>query len=297
MHLSVPLIRPCLAASSSQLADAAPDSASGTHSRSHSLTLHHRSSSSSDLDPSLSVPDGPPPPYSPAASTPLSNAIASSSSADHLDTSDSPASSSSSPSGVLDEPALRTALKTLRATSKRTESSLIASISSLRKAVEKAAKEDQRARTRIGSLEEAIRKAADAEDRMKGEERESVEDRKKELERIEEEARKELEEWREGKREVALPTPQPATPVREREGLDDEDPGDEGQQEPVAMGESLPELAKELDSLNKAIEAADQQREEKANDVLKNIEREMQVVEGELMQCVFPSLSPLSSLG
>ncbi|GAA5961154.1 hypothetical protein JCM21900_005882 [Sporobolomyces salmonicolor] len=244
-----------------------------------------------------STPDGPPPPYSPSPTAPpVPSSTATSISAP-------PSASDPHTSSDLSESSLRLALKTLRTTSKRTEQSLLLTLSSLRKTVEKAAKEDQRARTRIVSLEEAIRRAREAEDDMRGRERDEIEERLKELEKVEEETRRELEEWREGRREVRAPavsTPPPhAGAVKDKEKQVDEPPqadGGEGaaagaEEDQPRAGESsegpslnLAELAKELDALNKAIEAVEKEKAEKAGEVLQTLEREMTIVEGELIQ-------------
>ncbi|BGP51313.1 hypothetical protein JCM10450v2_007251 [Rhodotorula kratochvilovae] len=208
------------------------------------------------------LPDGPPPPYSPAAepssSSSCSPAVAAAASDDPaLGDATTPAS----------ESALRASLKSLRASTRRTESTLLASLSSLRRALEKTAKEDQRARTRIQGLEEAIRRAGEAERAVRGEERDEVERRLAEVGEMEGTVRDELDEWREGRREVTLPP---------------EEPPEDSEDAPPGPG--LADLARELDALNKAIDAAASERDAQASEVLLGIEREMQAVEGELIQ-------------
>ncbi|GAA5982348.1 hypothetical protein JCM5350_006152 [Sporobolomyces pararoseus] len=191
------------------------------------------------------------------------------------------------------ESQLRNALKTLRSNSKRTEQSLLATLSSLRKTVEKTAKEDQRARSRIVALEEAIRKAEKVEIEVRGKEKDEIEERLKMVEREEEKVRKVLEDWKEGggKRPESISAAIGAVEER-RNSTDDSKPantsGNDSNSTTTGGGgggtSNLAELAKELDALNKAIEAVEREKAEKAGEVLKALEREMSTVEGELIQ-------------
>ena len=147
-------------------------------------TAEDTSRTSIDLDPSLPdsadfspapsphpvAPEGPPPPYSPTL-----------------------------PPLPPDEAQLRALLKKIRTSSKRTETVLQASISALKKSVEKSIKEDQRARTRIVGLEEAIRKAREGEHDMRTTEKEACEGSILELQQLEQEVKAELEGKKEGK--------------------------------------------------------------------------------------------------
>ncbi|KAK4705287.1 hypothetical protein P7C70_g917, partial [Phenoliferia sp. Uapishka_3] len=206
--------------------------------------------------PHSTIPDGPPPPYSPSLTTTL----------------------------PPDETQLRALLKKIRTSSKRTESVLNASISALKKSVEKGMKEDQRARTRIVSLEEAIRKAREGEKDMRTREREVCEERIKELERIEEEVKEDLARRKEGKLKstdgsgahtpvsAVPPTPPPPPPVEE---APEEEEGD---------GVGIADLAKELDALNKRIEEAETKRMTKAQETLASLEAELSQIENDLNQ-------------
>ncbi|GAA5942701.1 uncharacterized protein JCM15063_000865 [Sporobolomyces koalae] len=249
-------------------------------------------SSASSYPSQSNAPDGPPPPYSPSpvstippVPVPISTTVTTASSLA------SPSSATLSgtdahhdPATDLSETSLRNALKSLRSSSKRNEQALLATLSSLKKTVEKAAKEDQRARSRIVALEEAIRKAGEAERDVRGREKEQVEHRLREAEEEEEQVANSLGEWKEGKREVPQPDEErrnSATAVVAEDSV----PASGEPPTPVTAGPSnLAELAKELDALNKAIEAVEREKEEKAGEVLKALEREMTVVEGELIQ-------------
>jgi hypothetical protein len=191
--------------------------------------------------------------------------------------------SSTSPSDLMthysNEDQLRSALKTLRTNSKRNEQSLVATLTSLRKTVEKAAKEDQRARSRIVALEEAIRKAGIVEVEVRGKEKREVEERLREATDEEEKVRGVLGEWQEGGK--------PTLVEERRHSATGEDEGQRAadtQQQQTGATSNLAELAKELDALNKAIEAVEKEKADKAGEVLKSLEREMMVVEGELIQ-------------
>lgn len=198
--------------------------------------------------------DGPPPPYS--ATVPLAP-----------------------PS----EPQLRALLKKIRASSKRTETVLNASISSLRKSVEKGLKEDQRARTRIVGLEEAIRKAGEGEREMRTSEMEACEERLRRIESLEAEVKEELERRKEGK--MATPvTPHLPPPVPPIAAQDNETPNpDEGNEEEEPH-EGIAELARELDHLNKMIDEVEKETRRTARDTIKTLEHELNQIDGEITQ-------------
>ena len=147
----------------------------------------------------------------------------------------------------------------------------------MKKTVEKAAKEDQRARSRIVALEEGIRRAREAEDEIKGREREDLELKLREVEEEENRVESELGDWKEGgggnKREGVV-----VVGEERRNSLEENKVGE------VPGPSGLAELAKELDALNKAIEMVEREKSEKATEVLRALEREMNVVEGELIQ-------------
>ncbi|KAL8279724.1 hypothetical protein RQP46_007819 [Phenoliferia psychrophenolica] len=196
---------------------------------------------------------GPPPPYSPALPSPPS------------------------------EPNLRSSLKSIRASSKRTESVLNASISALKKAVDKGMKEDQRARTRIVSLEEAIRKAREGEVEVRTRERQRTEKRIEELRIEEEEVRGELVRKKEGRSltplaVVVAPPPPPPPPTPPAAAHDDEQE-DDGHHE---IG--LADLAKELDTLNRRIEDVEAERRTVAHESLRVLELELAQLEMDLNQ-------------
>lgn len=195
--------------------------------------------------PATTTPEGPPPPYSAAA--------------DIIRPSSPPP----------DESSLRALLKKIRTSSKRTETVLNASISALRKSVEKGMKEDQRARSRIVSLEDGIRKAKDAELEARESESQECEERIAEL--VEEEARikAELDRKRSGKKEMQIVE----VPVVHDEGGEEED-----------AHEGLGELARELDAINHAIERAEKERRQTSKDALRALEVELGQIEGELIQ-------------
>ncbi|KAK4046361.1 Polynucleotide 5'-hydroxyl-kinase grc3 [Microbotryomycetes sp. JL201] len=195
------------------------------------------------------APDGPPPPYSATV-----------------------------PSALTDEPQLRALLKRIRASSKRTESVLNASISALKKNVEKGLKEDQRARTRIVGLEEAIRRTSDGTRDMRTIEMEACEERIRELCDLEEEVREELERRRDNKGpsahivRAALERRREPSPVRPTDELGDDEESHEG----------IGELARELDSLNRSIGEAEQETSRKAKDTLRTLEHELAHIEDEI---------------
>lgn len=197
------------------------------------------------------TPEGPPPPYTPSQSSP-------------------PSSSSTIPS-------LRLLLKKLRTTSKRTETSLQSTISALKKSVDKGIKEDQRGRTRILTLEEAIRKAADGEREGEGEGK-RCEGLIAELVLREGEARRELTLRKEGKSTTI------AVPVARVEEPEVQEPNEEEEEHELADG--IADLARELAALNKAIETVDLAR---AKEVFKGMEGEIGRIEGELNSFVPPS--------
>lgn len=189
------------------------------------------------------LPDGPPPPYSPALPP------------------------------APDEAQLRALLKKLRTSSKRTETVLNSSISALKKSVEKGQKEDQRARSRIVAIEEAIRKARDAEAEMRGAERQRCEDRVHELEREEIEVAEELKRRKAGGQLTPVKVAPPTPPTQE----------DEQEEEGHEVG--LADLAKELDALNRRIDEAESDRRAKAADTLRLLELELGQIENDLNQC------------
>lgn len=205
--------------------------------------------------PSSTAPDGPPPPYSPSPSAAASTSTS------------TPTPSLPAPPA---EPQLRALLKKLRASSKRTEGVLNASVSALKKSVDKGIKEDQRARTRIGGLEEAVRRAREGAESMRGGEAEECEERVREAEREEEEARGELGRRKEGS-------------VGGRGGgggLGGQEQGEEGVGEEV----DLAELARELDGLNKMIDELESERKVQATEALRALEAEMGHIEADLLQ-------------
>lgn len=183
------------------------------------------------------------------------------------------------------ETQLRALLKKIRASSKRTETVLNASISSLRKSVEKGMKEDQRARTRIVGLEEAIRKAGEGEKEMRTSELEACEERLRELGELESEVREELERRKEGKPIVptpqpAPPTPPPPPPIRvEADVLSHEDGNDDDEPQ-----EGIADLARELDHLNKMIDEAEKETRRTARDTVKALESELTQIDAEITQ-------------
>lgn len=133
---------------------------------------------------------------------------------------------------------------------------------------------------------------------MREEEREEVERRVGEVEDEERRVREELDEWKEGKREVTtLPAAKEAAiggGVEEQPSHANDDAASAHPQQQSTT--NLADLARELDALNKAIEATEREREEKAHEVVKGIEREMQLVEGELIRCVLPLCRRLPGL-
>lgn len=232
-------------------------------------TAEDTSRTSIDLDPSLPdsadfspapsphpvAPEGPPPPYSPTL-----------------------------PPLPPDEAQLRALLKKIRTSSKRTETVLQASISALKKSVEKSIKEDQRARTRIVGLEEAIRKAREGEHDMRTTEKEACEGSILELQQLEQEVKAELEGKKEGK-QLATTTVQQDVPVADDAGEEEEGPE-------AGIGE----LAKELEMLHKRIEEAEKERRKKAKETLRSLEVELGQLEGELIQCVVFSFCGLQGV-
>lgn len=165
----------------------------------------------------------------------------------------------------------------MRTTSKRTETSLQSTISALKKSVDKGIKEDQRGRTRILTLEEAIRKAADGEREGEGEGK-RCEGLIAELVLREGEARRELTLRKEGKSTSI------AVPVARVEEPEVQEPNEEEEEHELADG--IADLARELAALNKAIETVDLAR---AKEVFKGMEGEIGRIEGELNSFVSPS--------
>lgn len=108
----------------------------------------------------------------------------------------------------------------------------------------------------------------------------------KEVEREENEVRKALDEWKEGNGTLsangAVKRPDLAMVEERRNSLDDN--VTQTTTNSATGPSNLAELAKELDALNKAIEAVEREKADKASEVLKALEREMSVVEGELIQ-------------
>lgn len=207
-------------------------------------------SPSSHAGPS-STPEGPPPPYS-----------------------------ASLPPSPPNESQLRALLKKIRASSKRTESVLNASIQALKKSVEKGMKEDQRARTRIVSLEEAIRKAGEGERESRTKEMDACEERIRELEELEEEVKEELERRKEGKAPTPAPKVEPdPTPVAGPEASTAAEEG--GEEEDTHEG--IADLARELDSLNKLIDEAEKETRRKAKDSLRSLEMELSQIDHEIL--------------
>lgn len=175
----------------------------------HSLNLGLAGPTTQTPSPSLTPttsehadPDGPPPPYT-------SHDPASSPSAD--------AQSAASASKAPDEAQLRGLLKKVRATGKRQETALTASITTLKRTLDKAVREDQRARQRAITLEDSTRKASENAERdiaeaesieaettslegevSSGEARVAV--RREEVDRATKEADREVDEGREGVR-------------------------------------------------------------------------------------------------
>lgn len=205
-------------------------------------------SSSAAVASTSAAPEGPPPPYS-----------------------------ASLPPSPPNESQLRALLKKIRASSKRTESVLNASISALKKSVEKGMKEDQRARTRIVGLEEAIRKAGEGEREMRTREMDACEERIKELEDLEEEVNLELERRKSGKAPLPAPVPveEPPPPPPEQ--------NEEGGEEEEAH-EGIADLAKELDALNKMIDEAEKETRRKAKETLRALEMELSQIDHEITQ-------------
>jgi hypothetical protein len=184
-----------------------------------------------------------------------------------------PPYSYSTPPARPTEASLRDLLKKIRASSKRTETVLNSSIIALKKGVEKGMKEDQRSRTRIGGLEEAIRKAGEGEEELRKREMGEVEEQIREMNALEARAEIELEIKREMDKhpievQVVSPVPYPALI-------------DEGGEEEETVGSSA-ELARELDQLNKAIEEIEKDRSERAQVMRRALETEMGSLEGEL---------------
>ncbi|SGZ24432.1 BQ5605_C023g09722 [Microbotryum silenes-dioicae] len=227
-----------------------------------------------------STPDGPPPPYSPSPS-PLAN-----------DSSTSPSTSTTNyahPSSTVsepptDEPHLRAQLKNIRASSKRTESVLQASINALKKSVDKALKEDQRARTRIVGLEDAIRKATEGEKFMRLEERGDVEGALERLVREEEERGSELKRRKEGAGNIGK---EEGVGMGNRKG---EEEGNGGGNVAPSGEVGVGELMKELDALNVKIEEKDKDERKKLQDAVKHLEAELTRLDNEFIQCVIPIL-------
>lgn len=169
---------------------------------------------------------------------------------------------------------LRAHLKSLRLSTRRTESSLQSSLLALKKAVEKGLKEDQRARTRIVSLEEAIRKAEEAErDASEG---------GAEWERVQQEYERELEreaEWTRKLEELAA-------------GEKDKDKGDKDKEDDENSAQ-LAELSRELDAINKSIEEASKLRDSLLKDQLHSLEMELAMVDDAIMTLASaPSIIP-----
>lgn len=156
---------------------------------------------------------------------------------------------------------------------------LNASISALRKSVEKGMKEDQRARTRIVSLEEAIRKAEEGERDSRTREMDACEDRIRELEELEEEVEEELERRKKGKGpappppKVEVEPPPPPPEASQEEGGEEEE-----------AHEGIADLAKELDALNKLIDEAEKETRKKAKDTLRALEQELSQIDAEIVQ-------------
>jgi hypothetical protein len=177
------------------------------------------------------------------------------------------------PSFPPNESQLRALLKKIRTSSKRTETVLHASISALKKSVDKSLKEDQRARTRIVGLEETIRKARENERDMRTVEKDACEESIDELEQIEKDVKAELLRIKSGKRTVVPPVP---VVVERRESEEGEE--EEGNEIGVR------ELAKELDSLQRRIDEAQQSKKKKAKEMLRSLEVALGQVEGSLIQ-------------
>ncbi|KAM0791031.1 hypothetical protein ACM66B_004328 [Microbotryomycetes sp. NB124-2] len=199
------------------------------------------------------APDGPPPPYS-ASVHPV----------------------------LTDEPQLRALLKRLRASSKRTESVLNASISALKKNVEKGLKEDQRARTRIVGLEEAIRRTSDGTRDMRTVEMEACEERIRELCELEEEVREELERRKDSSKG---PSAHVVRAALERERRRDPSPvrqADEAGGDDEESHEGIGELSRELDTLNRSIDEAEKQTSRNVKETLRALEHELAHIEDEI---------------
>ena len=212
------------------------------------MTVPERSLSPSPVTHPVS-PEGPPPPYS-----------------------------ANLPPAPPNESQLRALLKKIRTSSKRTETVLNSSILALKKSVEKGMKEDQRSRTRMVGLEEAIRKASEGAEAMRTREMELCKASLDDLVRLESESREELEKRKEGikiVRSVVLPVEEPV----HEEAPDEEEAGPED-------GDGLVELARELDALNKAIEIIDREKKKVAKENLRALEVDLGHIEGELIQCV-----------
>lgn len=130
------------------------------------------------------------------------------------------------------------------------------------------------------ALEEGIRKAREAEEEIRGRERDEQEKRLREVEEEEENVQVELGDWKEGnKREGGAAAAGGEERRNSTAGIEEENKTVE-----VNGPSGLAELAKELDALNKAIDQVEREKSDKASEVLKALEREMNVVEGELIQ-------------
>lgn len=161
-----------------------------------------------------------------------------------------------------------------------------ASISALKKSVEKGMKEDQRARTRIVGLEEGIRKAKEAEVEARESDYWECEERIAELDIIEREVKEELERRRlGGKKAVSASSstsdliPHHVADLHHLHRDHHEETEDEG-----GHHEGLADIAKELDALNSLIAKAEKDSRQRAKDTLRALELELGQIEGELTQ-------------
>lgn len=138
------------------------------------------------------------------------------------------------------------------------------SIIALKKGVEKGMKEDQRSKTRIVGLEEAIRKAGSGEEHARTFAMDECERRIQELLDVEAKAKIELELKKNGKGQVAHHH-------ASEEVVEEEEVPERG----------IVDLAKELDYLNKSIEALEKDKRERA-DAIGSLQAEIGSLEGEL---------------
>ena len=204
------------------------------------------------------------------------------------------------------ETQLRATLKEIRANAKRTEGVLNASISALKKSVEKGMKEDQRSRTRMHGLEDAIRKAKDGARRMRTIDADDCDARIQELLEAEEELNDELGRRKEGSKrhsrdETSMPSPADATTPSDRAAPrppqstsatattaadDDDDAPKTPATAQFNTGPSLAELSRELDGLARMLDDTEKAQRKQAKDWLRSLESELGSLEGELIQCV-----------